>query len=118
MSHVATIKTQMLDVTAINAACKRLGIPESVNGRHQLYDGAYTGIGVKLPGWKYSVVIEPTGELKYDNYKGQWGHIDRLNEFRQAYGVEKAKIEARKKGMSVTETKLPDGRIQVRMVAR
>ena len=36
-----------------------------------------------------------------------------LNSFLQAYAVEKAKIEARKKGHTVTETNVHDGSIRV-----
>jgi hypothetical protein len=51
--------------------------------------------------------------LKYDNYQGNWGRQEELNKFLQAYAVEKARIEARKKGHRVTEAKLEDGSIRV-----
>ncbi len=54
-----------------------------------------------------------TGESKYDNYDGHWGKQERLDEFLQAYAVEKAKIEARRNGYSVTEQPLEDGSIKV-----
>ena len=54
-----------------------------------------------------------TGQLQYDNYNGHWGEQKHLNAFLQAYAVEKAKIEARKKGHSVNETQLQDGSIRV-----
>jgi hypothetical protein len=54
-----------------------------------------------------------TGQVQYDNYQGHWGEQKQLNSFLQGYAVEKAKIEARKKGHSVTETSLQDGSIKV-----
>ena len=51
--------------------------------------------------------------MSYDNYNGHWGEQSKLNQFLQAYAVEKAKIEARKKGHMVTETSLQDGSIKV-----
>jgi len=53
-----------------------------------------------------------TGQLQYDNYNGHWGEQKHLKSFLQAYAVEKAKVEARKKGHSVSETKLGDGSIR------
>jgi len=61
-----------------------------------------------------AVVCETqSGAVKYDNYGGHWGEQKHLNSFLQAYAVEKAKIEARKKGHAVSETRLDDGSIKV-----
>jgi hypothetical protein len=42
-----------------------------------------------------------------------WGDQRQLDRFLQAYAVEKAKIEARKRGHSVTEQALADGSIKL-----
>jgi hypothetical protein len=42
-----------------------------------------------------------------------WGEQKHLDAFLQAYAVEKAKIEARRKGHSVTEQSLADGSIKL-----
>jgi len=42
-----------------------------------------------------------------------WGAPQELDKFLQAYAVERAKIEARLKGHSVTEQALADGSIKV-----
>ena len=69
---------------------------------------------VQLPGWNYAVVCNlESGQVSYDNYNGAWGRQEELNRFLQAYAVEKARIEARKKGHRVSETKLEDGSIKV-----
>ena len=42
-----------------------------------------------------------------------WGDQKALDRFLQAYAAERAKIEARKKGYSVTEQSLQDGSIKL-----
>lgn len=42
-----------------------------------------------------------------------WGEQQQLDRFLQAYAVEKARIEARKQGHTVTEQPLADGSIKV-----
>jgi len=42
-----------------------------------------------------------------------WGKQEHLDRFQQAYAVERCRIEARKKGHSVTEQPLPDGSIKL-----
>lgn len=73
-----------------------------------------TGLAVELPGWHYPVVCDlANGTLKYDNYGGCWGEQKQLDRFLQAYACEKAKIEARKRGHSVSEQNLADGSIKL-----
>ena len=72
------------------------------------------GLGVELPHWKYPVVANTeTGQLRFDNYNGRWGSQEFLDQLLQMYAVEKAKIEARKKGHTVTEQRLDNGAIKV-----
>ena len=114
MSHVVEIKTEIRDEAAVKAACTRLQIPTPEHKTVRLFSATATGLCVQLPGWSYPVVANlATGQLQYDNYNGHWGEQARLNTFLQAYAVEKAKIEARKKGHSVSETRLHDGSIRV-----
>ena len=42
-----------------------------------------------------------------------WGEQQELDQFLQSYAVEKAKIEARKQGHSVTEQQLQDGSVKL-----
>jgi len=42
-----------------------------------------------------------------------WGEQKQLDQFLQAYAVEKAKIEARKKGHAITEQQLADGSVKL-----
>ncbi len=114
MSHIVEIKTEVRDEAAVKAACTRLQIPSPENKTVRLFSATATGLCVQLPGWSYPVVANlQTGQVQYDNYNGHWGEQKHLNAFLQAYAVEKAKIEARKKGHSVSETRLQDGSIRV-----
>ena len=58
-------------------------------------------------------VDQTTGQAHYDNYGGRWGAEEQLHRFLQMYAVEKAKLEARKRGHSVTEQALADGSIKL-----
>ena len=54
--------------------------------------------------------------MKYDNFEGAWGDQACLDRFLQMYAVERAKLEARKKGYSVTEQALQDGSIKLQII--
>lgn len=117
MSHIVTIQTKVHDPAAVTAACQRLDLPAVVRGTAQLFSGEATGLVVQFPDWKYPAVFDMlTGEVHYDNYNGQWGDQQHLDRFLQLYAVEKAKLEARKKGYSVTEQTLQDGSIKVQII--
>jgi hypothetical protein len=117
MSHIVTIQTKVHDPAAIGAACLRLGLPAPVQGTATLYSGEASGLLVQLPGWEYPAVIDPlTGVVRYDNYSGAWGDPAQLDRFLQRSAVEKARLEARKKGYTVTEQALQDGSIKLQLV--
>jgi hypothetical protein len=114
LSHVVEIKTEIRDEAAVKAACVRLQIPTPEHKTVRLFNATATGLCVQLPGWSYPVVANlATGQLQYDDYNGHWGEQKHLNSFLQGYAVEKAKIEAHKKGHRVSETRLQDGSIRV-----
>ena len=117
MSHIVTVETKVHDPLAIAAACQRLKLPAPVHGTTELFSGAATGLIIQFPGWQYPVVVDTlSGTLKFDNYGGKWGRQDELDRFLQAYAVEKAKLEARKKGYTVNEHLLQDGSIKVNII--
>lgn len=114
MSHTVTIETVVRDAAAVRAACRRLSLAEPVQGTHRLYSGEATGLAVQLPAWQHPVVAElASGQLKFDNFNGRWGEQKHLDRFLQAYAVEKARLEARKKGCVCTEQTLADGSIKL-----
>ena len=114
MSHVVEIRTEIRDEQAVRAACTRLQLAAPEHKTVRLFNATATGLCVQLPGWQYPVVANlQTGQVQYDNYGGHWGEQKHLNSFLQAYAVEKTRIEARRKGHSVSETRLEDGSIRV-----
>ena len=117
MSHIVSIKTKVHDATAVSAACSRLGLPIPKQGTAKLFSGEVRGLLVQFPGWQYPAVIDTqSGSICYDNYEGQWGDQQQLNKFLQMYAVEKAKLEARKKGYQVSEQTLQDGSIKLQII--
>lgn len=116
MSHIVSIKTQLRDPAAIAAACQRLNLATPVHGTAKLYSGEATGLLVQLPGWQYPVVIDTaSGNIEFDNFEEAWGETAKLHQFLQTYAVEKAKLEARRRGHTVTETQLQDGSIRLQI---
>ena len=94
-----------------------MSLPVPVLGTAELFSGEVRGTIVRLPDWQYPVVFDvQTGEARYDNYEGKWGDQKHLDQFVQLYAVERAKIEARKKGYSVNEQTLHDGSIRLQIV--
>jgi hypothetical protein len=117
MSHIVTIQTQLRDPAAITAACRRLGLPEPVQGRAELYAGQTAeGLLVQLPDWTYPIAIDvASGSIQHDNFGGNWGDISQLHKFLQSYAVERVRLEARGKGYTVTEQQLGDGSVKLQI---
>ena len=117
MSHIVTVQTKVRDPNAITAACARLNLPTPVQGNAKLFSGECAGLLVRLPGWQYPAVIDTqTGEIQFDNFNGHWGDQQHLDRFLQMYAVEKAKLEARKKGYTMSEQTLSDGSIKLQII--
>jgi hypothetical protein len=114
MSHIVTIATEVRDPDAIVAACHRLGLPKPIHGTATLFEGQATGLLVKLPDWLYPVVCDiTTGVIRFDNYQQTWGRQEHLDRLLQAYAIEKSRIEALKRGHSISERSLSDGSIKL-----
>ena len=114
MSHVVQIETEVRDAVAVGAACQRLKLEAPTQGTAKLFNSSATGVIVKLPGWRYPAVFNTqSGQARYDNYGGRWGEQVQFDRFLQGYAVEKAKLEARKKGHTITEQSLADGSIKL-----
>ena len=114
MSHIVTVRTEVRDPAALAAACRRLRLDAPAPGTVKLFSGTAEGHVVQLPGWRYPVVFDTAaGRARYDNYGGRWGAPRQLDLLLQMYAVEKAKLEARRRGHAVTEQSLPDGSVKL-----
>jgi hypothetical protein len=119
MSHIVTINTKIHDPAAVSAACRRLSLAEPVQGTAELFSSEATGLLVRLPEWQYPVVIDTlTGTVRFDNFEGHWGNRVELDKFVQRYAVEKARIEATKRGYAFNERVIEDGNIKVQIIER
>jgi hypothetical protein len=103
MSHFTEIRTRITDIEALRTACGELGV--------ELLDNA-TARG-------YGIAVNPTDTGDYSLETDLWqGHVERelgpdLGRLRQLYGVHKATAEARRRGLRVRRSALPDGRIRL-----
>ncbi|MBN8602948.1 MAG: hypothetical protein J0M26_18065 [Planctomycetes bacterium] len=114
MSHTVEISTEVRDLQAVQAACRRLNLSQPTQGETKLFNRSVTGTRVQLPNWRYPVVFQlETGMVAFDNYEGRWGKKMELDRYLQAYAVEKVKLEARRKGQRVHEEALSDGSIKL-----
>ncbi|WP_428308151.1 DUF1257 domain-containing protein [Lacipirellula sp.] len=114
MSHLVRIETQIRDEAAANIACQRLQLPAPTTGTFQLYAEAATGLGVQLREWRYPLVCNlETGAIAYDNFAGAWGDEGALDQFLQAYAIEKTRLEARRNGYVFTEQPLAAGAVKL-----
>jgi hypothetical protein len=114
VSHIVQIQTEIRDPVAIRAACGRLALAEPVFGETELFSSSAVGWAVRLPEWRYPVVCDVvTAKIAFDNFEGRWGDPKQLDRFFQGYAVEKARIEARRRGHTVTEQPLADGSIKL-----
>ncbi len=102
MSHTTNLQVRVCDLEVLEVVCERLGL-QTKEGKHRLYASTEEGVAIQLPGWKYPVIVKSNGNVAYDNYNGSWGNIQELNKLLAYYGLEKAKKEARKKGLSFYE---------------
>jgi len=133
MSHVVRIKTELRDLAAIQAACNRLGWTLNEGATTYKWWGRYMGdsplpegftaedlgkcthsITVAGATYQIGLVKQNTGFLPLWDYWSSGGLKKSTGEtLAQAYAIEKAKIEARKQGHSVTEKALADGSVEL-----
>lgn len=131
MSHYSEVQIEMRDGAALVAALNRLGFKGKVEVhreaqplygyqgdaraqtahiiiRQQYVGQAANDLGFeRQPDGKYRVWVSDY-DRKYNKYDDAW-----MGRLKQAYGVEKARTEAKKKGYRVSEQKLDDGRIRL-----
>jgi len=99
MSHVVTIKVKNVQITnkkALFAACQRLKLAEPEYKTFETYSESLEGWAIQLNGWKYPIAVNlETGEVKGDNYHGQWGKAEEIVKLEAAYAAESEIITAR-----------------------
>jgi hypothetical protein len=120
MSHFTEIRTRITDIEALRTACGELGVELLDNATARGY-GRNVRHGqhvIRLKG-PYDIAVNPTDTGDYSLETDLWqGHVERelgpdLGRLRQLYGVHKATAEARRRGLRVRRSALPDGRIRL-----
>ena len=114
MSHIVSLRAEVRDRQAVERACARLNLAAPIDGEAKVFTTWKKGLLVRLEGWEFPIVCDlGSGAVEYDNFDGHWGNPDRLSTCLQLYAVEKATLEARKRGHSVVEQPLADGSIKL-----
>lgn len=124
MSHIQTIEVEITDLQALKSACKRLNLEwkESQNSFKWYQGQSKCDHVIRVPGATYEI-----GVLKNADRKGFTLQVDYYDRkvtekigqlggfFKQAYALEKAKLEAIRKGYSVREHKINERQIELRI---
>jgi hypothetical protein len=120
MSHFTTIHTQIKDIEALRSACKEMALELVQNGEARGFAEQKT-IGdyvIKLHG-PYDVALNRQQDSSYGLTTDWWnGHVEKevgtkYGRLLQLYGVHKATMEARKKGLGVVRRSKADGSIKL-----
>ena len=138
MSHITKIDIEVSDLAALKAACRRLGFVFAEGRKTYKWYGRLVGdapipeglsiddLGrcdhaICIPGAEYEIGVraERGGyRLLWDSWVAG-GLEQKIGKdaglLKQAYGIEKAKIEARRKGYSVYESRKADGSITLKI---
>ena len=114
MSHIVTITTDVRDPARSRPPAGDWGWPSRSQARRRCSKGKSPGYssGCRAGSIRWSSIPGPA-QVRFDNFAGSWGNPTQLDRFLQAYALEKAKIEARRKGFATTEQALADGSIKL-----
>ena len=120
MSHFTTIKTQIKDIHALRNACQELKLELLHDAEARGYNGASKRgeFIIRLKG-PYDVALHRQPDGSYGLTTDWWdGHVEKevgkdYGKLLQLYGVHKATIEARKKGLSVLRRQQTNGSIKL-----
>jgi hypothetical protein len=120
MSHFTEIKTQIKDIAALRSACQELGLALLQNAKARGYyenktKGDYV---IRLKG-PYDIAVNKQKDGTFGLTADLWqGHVEKevgksYGKLLQLYGVHKATLEARKKGLSVLRRPHQNGAIKL-----
>lgn len=120
MSHFTSINTQIKDLTALHEACTELGLELVPNAEARGYGGiSQPGeFIIRLKG-PYDVALNRKTDGSYGLTTDWWdGHVEQevgkdYGKLLQLYGVHKAAMEARKRGLSVLRRNQQNGSIKL-----
>jgi len=124
MSHISKIELEVRDLRTLRQACTRLGLNMLEGKKTFKWYGQEDGRcdhAIRVPGASYEIGVVKAGgafELQCDYWDSAIGKVIGRpgGLLKQAYAVERAKTEARRKGYSIIEKKTNTGiRLHVRV---
>ena len=115
MSHTIKRKGVNCSSEAWERAAARIEGAEYLGeGVYKQYSQNVAGIGIKLPGYSYPVVVDKeTGEVSADTYGGKWGDDALQDKLTQYAATEAVLLEAQNKNYAVAENTLENGDIEL-----
>ena len=104
MSHSLSVKASILEMDTLRKALSKLDfVIKAITETHDvdLYDRTLKDAlaEIELKGWKYPIAVDATGNLVYDDYKGNWGNVDDVHEINQEYSSQIASDELQAQGI-------------------
>lgn len=115
MSHSVVHEAVFAERNIFTRAIGRVRGQVLGEGRHELYDGAYNGLGFTLPNWSYPLVLQHDNRLVFDDFGGKWGNRADIDRLKQMYQTELAIDEFQGVG-HVTESVMEDGSIKLEVL--
>jgi hypothetical protein len=120
MSHFTTIKTQIKDIGALRSACQemKLAVLDKAEARGFAQNKIKADHVIQLKG-PYDIAVNKQLDGTFGLTTDWWdGHVEKevgtgFGKLLQLYGVHKATMEARKKGLSVMRRAKQDGSIKL-----
>jgi Protein of unknown function (DUF1257) len=120
MSHFTEIKTQIKDIDALRQACQEMGLPllQDAESRGYYENKTKGDYVIQLKG-PYDIALNKQPDGTFGLTADLWqGHVEKevgqkYVKLLQLYGVHKATIEARKKGISVLRRQQNNGTIKL-----
>ena len=120
MSHFTEITTQIKDIEALRLACQELGLNLLQDAEARgYYDNKTKGDYVIQLKGPYDIALNKQADGTFGITSDLWnGHVEKevgqgYGKLLQLYGVHKATVEARKKGLSVLRRQKQDGSIKL-----
>jgi hypothetical protein len=98
MSHTVTVDVKMKDRAALIKAAEAMGAQVIGEGNHNLYSSSHTGLGIKLTGWQFPVVVTEDGVIHYDDFNGRWGNPNDIKTLTDDYAMRVVEAECENLG--------------------
>lgn len=91
MSVLKSMQTAFVDLAVLKDVAEDKKIPievaeEGQSVERKVYTATCKGAAAfHLPGWKYPIVVDHEGKIKYDNHEGNWGNLEDLHAVSRSY---------------------------------